>query len=427
MRREALKLAIIAVAIRLVIAPFFMHTWDVTTILISTDQFLKGINPYQYVLQQLEALYDATGLHLPYYGFLYLPHVLLVYTPFYGAYLALFRDAPLVGGHGDIYTGLKLIYPQLYYALLLIKLPVIFADGAVTYLLYRKSVRAAKIYAFSPYVIVITSMWGNFDPLIGLLLLLSSLTFERHRMLSGLLYGFSCMKFYTIVCLGAFLPRLIRQPKEMLRFLAGCVISQVPTLWFLARDPNAFLSALILQATRPINGVNIYYSMAAVRGLEQVQFLTKIITLIFVGAVIAVSIHYARRKVDLNEAITGLMLTYVVFAPVTNEQLLAAIIPVGLLSKNFSHKLTVFPLLYIAFNSTYHYFAIPIFYSSEALRATWEGLNALWGLWVKDYQMQLRYLLGAGLGFSSFWLLTTSLGAPRVTVKLSLPEWRVKR
>jgi hypothetical protein len=219
----------------------------------------------------------------------------------------------------------------------------------------------------------------------------------------------------------------MRQPKEMLRFLAGCIISQAPTLWFLARDPNAFLNALILQAARPINGVNIYYSMAAVRGLEQVQLLTKLIMLVFAGAVIAVSIHYARRKAELDEAITGLMLTYVIFAPVTNEQLLAAIIPIGLLSKNFSHKLTLFPLLYIAFNSTYHYFAIPIFYSSEALRAAWEGFNASWGLWVKDYQLQLRYLLGAGLGFSSFWLLTTSLGAPRVAVKLSLAEWRVKR
>jgi hypothetical protein len=427
MRREALKLAIIATAIRLAIAPFFMHTWDITTILTSTDQFLKGINPYHYVLQQVEALHEATGLHLPYYGFLYLPHVLLVYTPFYAAYLALFGDTPLVGGHGDIYTGLRLIYPQLYYALLLLKLPVILADGAVTYLLYGRSVKAARIYAFSPYVIVITSIWGNFDPLIGLLLLLSSLTFERRKALSGLLYGLSCMKFYTIVCLGAFLPRLMRQPKEMLRFLAGCIISQAPTLWFLARDPNAFLNALVLQAARPINGVNIYYSMAAVRGLEQVQLLTKLIMLIFAGAVIAVSIHYARRKAELNEAITGLMLTYVIFAPVTNEQLLAAIIPIGLLSKNFSHKLALFPLLYIAFNSTYHYFAIPIFYSSGALRAAWEGFNALWGLWVKDYQLQLRYLLGAGLGFSSFWLLTTSLGAPRVAVKLSLEGWRVKR
>ncbi|MEM2498342.1 MAG: hypothetical protein QXR81_08205, partial [Candidatus Nezhaarchaeales archaeon] len=165
MRGEAVRLTLIAVAIRLVVAPFFMHTWDVTTIITSSDQFLKGLSPYAYALRQMEALHEATGLRLPYYGFLYLPTVLPFFAPFYSVYLSLFKDAPLVGGHGDIYTGLRLTYPQLYYGLTLIKLPVILADGAITYLLYSRSVKAAKIYAFSPYSIVITSIWGNFDPL----------------------------------------------------------------------------------------------------------------------------------------------------------------------------------------------------------------------------------------------------------------------
>lgn len=422
MKDNALKLTLAAVAIRLAVAPFFMHTWDVTTIITSSDQFLKGISPYSYVLQQTEALYESTGLHLPYYGFLYLPTVLIVFAPFYWAYLTLFGSTPLVGGHGDIYTGLKLVYPQLYYGLLLIKLPVILADGAVTYLLYPRNPGAAKIYAFSPYLIIITSVWGNFDSLIGLFLLLSYLVFERSKTLSGFFYGVSMMKFYTIVCMGAFLPKLIRQPRELVKFLVGAAASQVPTLYYLVREPKTFLDAVVFQAVRPVNGVNLYYSMVAVRGLEYMLFLTRLVLVVFAAAITIVSIIYAKRGVALNEAITGLMLTYVVFAPVTNEQLLAAIVPIGLLSRNFSHKLTVFPLLYIAFNSTYHYFAIPIFFSNATLREAWESFNALWGLWVKDYQLQLRYLFGLGLGFSSFWLLTSNLTFQRIAFKIQIPS-----
>jgi hypothetical protein len=160
--------------------------------------------------------------------------------------------------------------------------------------------------------------------------------------------------------------------------------------------------------------------MVAVRGLEQVLLLTRIISAIFVIAVILVSVSYARKRIELNEAITGLMLTYVVFAPVTNEQLLAALVPIGLISRNFSHKLTIFPLLYIAFNSTYHYFAIPIFFSSKELRTVWESFNALWGLMVKDYQLQLRYLFGVGLGLSAFWLLSDTKHIPKIVLKLGV-------
>jgi hypothetical protein len=416
------RLALLGAAIRIALAPFFMHTWDIATILTATDQFLKGISPYQYVVQQARSLYETTGLPLPYYGFAYLPVVLYIYAPFYALYQLLpgGSTTPLVGGHSNIQTGLTLVYPQLYAALFSVKLPVIIADTATIYLLHSRSPKAAKIYALSPYVMVVTSIWGNFDPLVGHLLLLSYLTFKDNKFVSGLLFGLSTMKFYTMVCLGAFLPRLINQPKQLMRFLTGFAIAHLPTLYYLVTDTENLLHIVAFQGTRPINGVNIYYSMVAVRGLEQVLSLTRIISAIFVIAVILVSVSYARNRVELNEAITGLMLTYVVFAPVTNEQLLAALVPIGLISRNFSHKLTIFPLLYIAFNSTYHYFAIPIFFSSQELRTVWESFNALWGLMVKDYQLQLRYLFGVGLGLSAFWLLSDTKHIPKTVLRLGV-------
>ncbi|MEM2634936.1 MAG: hypothetical protein QW372_05670, partial [Nitrososphaerales archaeon] len=178
------KLLIIGIGIRVALAPFFMHTWDIATILTSSDQFLKGLNPYRYVMDQANQLLEVTGLPIPYYGFAYLPTTLLLFSPFYALYLLLhMSEAPVVGGHGDIYTGLHMIYPDIFIALMAIKLPIIIADVIAIYLLSKVNMKAAWIYALNPYMIVITALWGNFDPLIGLMLFVSYLAFNKNNLL----------------------------------------------------------------------------------------------------------------------------------------------------------------------------------------------------------------------------------------------------
>jgi len=402
-----LKYLIIGIGIRLAIAPFLMHLWDVTTLFTATDQFLNGLNPYTYVAERSAALQDTTGLPLPYYGYAYLPTPLFIYSPFYWLY-TLFSDIPIVGGHGDIYTGLNLSYPAIYSALLAIKLPIIIADGVVIYLLAGRNMRAAKIYAFSPYVIFITAGWGQFDPLVGLALLASYLSFAKNKFLSGILYGISLMKIYTIVAFGAYLAHMYKEPKQLLIFLAGVAVPLLPILYFLYGDASSFLDVVVFQASRPTTGVNIFYSLINVRSLASITLLTTITSIVFIGAIVGVTYFLGRKKEDLPEFLTALMLTYIIFAPVTNEQLLAALIPIGLISRNFSHKLVIFPLAYIAFNSTYHYFAIPIFFSDVGLRAIWDTVNISWGAFVSTFQIQLRYLFGVGLGLSAFWLLRST-------------------
>jgi hypothetical protein len=39
---------------------------------------------------------------------------------------------------------------------------------------------------------------------------------------------------------------------------------------------------------------------------------------------------------------------------------------------------------------------------------------------VKDYQLQLRYLFGVGLGLSAFWLLSDTKHIPRTVLKLGV-------
>jgi hypothetical protein len=415
------SLVALGVALRLALAPFFMHTWDMATILTSVDQFLRGLNPYDYVMKVADELYRTTGIPIPYYGYAYLATPLFIYAPFYLLYQLLAGPGePLIGGHGDIYTGLHLAYPQLFLALLLIKLPVIAGDGLIIGLLARRSYSAAKAYAFSPYAVFITSIWGNFDPLVGLLLLASCLAFERHRTLSGFLYGLSAMKFYTLAAAGAFIMRLYREPRQLAAFSLGFSASMMPSLYFLLLNPSSFLYVLLFQGTRPVQGVNIFSSLVDVRGLSPLLQLTRLISLIFLGALLLVTYLLAKRGVGLFESVTALMLTYVIFAPVTNEQLLASLLPLGLLCRNFRNGLTLFPLLYAGFNSSYQYFAIPLFFSSTSLRAAWDAVNLWWGGWIGLPAPQLRYLFGVGLGLSCLSLLKGTFTGERIRLTLAL-------
>jgi len=116
-----------------------------------------------------------------------------------------------------------------------------------------------------------------------------------------------------------------------------------------------------------------------------------------------------------------MMLVYLIFAPVTNEQLLAAVVPLGLLSRNFSHKVAVFPLAYIAFNSAYFYFATPILFASASLRSVYYGLTTWWGTAVGAYVIQARYASGAAMGVACLLLARSTFEGP-LRLKLTFPQ-----
>jgi hypothetical protein len=412
----------VALAIRMALAPFFMHAWDMTTTMLSTEQFLTGVNPYAYVVTQSRLLIQTTGLPVPYYGFAYSATTLLIYAPFYAIYHALgFTASPLTGWQGQPGEVIGLVYPDAFYFLFLIKVPIIVGDAVATYLLYQRSSKAGWAYALSPYGILITSLWGNFDPLVGALLLIAYLAFDRHKGTSGFALGLSMMKIYTVAAAPAFLMKMWNRPRELGSFLLGAAVANIPSIYYMAVDPSSFLYALEFQASRPTNGVNIFYALIEVRSIFIELDLAMVISLLFVVALVIAVVLAWRSRLELGESIMLMLLVYLVFAPVVNEQLLAAILPLGLLTRNFSHKLTVFPLLYVAFNATYFYFAVPLFFQTSGLRALYYGLNNLWGGITGSYIIQARYTIGAALGVSSLLLARSTFEGP-LKLKLTLPQ-----
>lgn len=412
MDRES-KYVLLGTAIRLVLAPFFMHAWDITTVVESSQQFLQGINPYAYVAARSASIAELTGLQLYYYGFAYLPSVLLMYSPFLWFYQLLSPISnPIMGGHG---SSLVLVIPQAYELLLALKLPVILADAATIYLLSKANLKAGLFYALNPYTIFITSIWGNFDPVIGFLLLASCLSFERSKGLSGLLYSLSLMKMYSIAAFPAFLCKLRHQPKQALMFFSGMALGLLPAAYFFCIDPSSFLSVILFQGSRPTVGVNIYSLSSFVQGVLAQSVIAKIALLGLGASLVIVSYYLLHHEIGLTQGVVALMLTYLVFAPVVNEQYLAAVIPVALLLPEFNRKLFWLPLLFIAFNSTYMYFAIPLFRSASWTWDIWLSLSNTWGQLLGPLHPQVRCILGVAMGVITLKNITDICG--RVGVK----------
>lgn len=397
--RSWLKYVLIGLGIRLILAPFFMHAWDIGTILEASQQFINGEDVYRYVAESTHMLRRSTGLPFYYHGFTYLPQTLFIFAPFYRLYTLTFPFENAL----DLRAVEPVIsYPQIYVFLLLIKIPVILADVAVIYLLSKRAPKIGLFYALNPYVLFITAMWGNLDPLIGLFLLASYLCFSERRVLSGFLYGLSLIKIYPVVLLPLFMARSLSGWREFMKFLLGLSVASFPVIYYLFVAPKSFLDAMLFQGVRPVNGMNMYYVVSSVQGIFFQTAVTRVATLIFAIALLSLTYVVLRKRLPMLNSVVMLMLAWMIFAPVTNEQYLASLIPLALLSQRFDRKLWIFPLLFTAFHATYMYFAIPIFWSDVALRTLYATIHGAWVEAVGPYSGYIRYSISLFFAFSAF-------------------------
>jgi hypothetical protein len=395
--RYWLKLVVIGLGIRLVLAPFFMHTWDIGTIYESSQQFLAGQDVYAYVSHMSALLREGTNMPFYYYGFAYLPQTLLIYAPFYSLYKLIFPRNCVMD-----FRAVEFTYPQLYVFLFLIKLPIILGDTLIIYLLSRRNQKAALFYTLNPYVLFISVLWGNFDPLVGLFILISYLYFEDKKELSGFFYGLSLIKMYPAVLFPLLIVKSFSSLRNLAKFLLGFLVASLPVLWYLLYSPQSFLDVMIFQGARPVNGVNIYNVVLSVQGIFFQTAVTRIASVILLAAIVSVTFVALKKRLPLLNSMIALMLTYMVFAPVTNEQFLAAVIPLGLLSARFDRKLWIFPLLFPALHATYIYFAIPLFWTSLELRILYETTHTAWVEAIGPYAGYIRYLISLCFAFLSF-------------------------
>ena len=102
---ERSRIVLLAAAIRLAIAPFFMHAGDVGTIYESSIMVLKGANLFDFVYAKTIQMQTTTGLPVFFEGYAYHPLLIYFFAPFYWIFT-------LIAGQGPVMIdGIILCFP----------------------------------------------------------------------------------------------------------------------------------------------------------------------------------------------------------------------------------------------------------------------------------------------------------------------------
>ncbi len=402
---ERSRVVALAAAVRLTIAPFFMHAGDVGTIYESSIMVLKGANIYDFVYAKTLQMQNATGLPVFFEGYAYHPLLIYFFAPFYWIFTLIAGPNPvMIDGH---YPSLPiLIYPWAPLLLLMLKIPIILADVSVVYLLAGIDVKKAKVYAFCPYVIFISVVWGMFDALVAVFLLASYLTSRRSNVLSGILYGLSLLKLYTVVLLPLYVVRLLKRPRALVEFLGGFALTLLPIVYFLIVSPSSIWNVLVtFQGARLMGGVNLYNFIWVVQDLVfdlQVSMIPNILLLVALLVLIA----KFGRNAPLLEAILTIMLAYFLFGKVINEQFLVSIFPLILLCRECDHRLWIAPFVFVFLRSPFYYFALPILWTSPIFYSYYLQADLVWRqLQAAGYLQMPMYAIGVAFSLVVLWNL----------------------
>jgi hypothetical protein len=365
---KAIKIALSALGARLLLAPFFAHVWDVNTLQTSLEGVLQGVNPYSFMASQTAALTAQSGIPVSFQGYDYLPHALLIFLPFYQLYLYLGGNlAPILNVYDfSTHVSSASFNLDVNLFLLFLKLPIILADGIVVYLLATRNLGVGRFYAYSPYVILVSAVWGNFDGFVALFLLLAILFVSKHPRYAGLFYGLSLMKLYTILLLPAFCVELWREARftSLRNFLVGAVISQLPTVYWLLLDPKSMLADIIsFNGARISGGVTPLNVLWTIPSLAFTQGAIDLAFVIFAVAYIFFLITALRSRLDLVDSSILVLATFLMFGTVVNEQYLVAALPLmALRYQKPALALSAIAFVFAMFNATPVYFAMPLLF-----------------------------------------------------------------
>ena len=401
-----IKLVLAALAVRLAIAPFFMHSGDFATIYESSRIALSGGNVYDLVYQQTLLMQRATDLPVFFEGYAYHPLLIYFFVPFYWIFTLIAGPSPvIIGGHAPNLP--VLIYPWALLVILTLKIPIIIADVAVVYVLSRLDYGKAAIYAFCPYVIFISAVWGMFDAIVAIFLLLSYLTYEKQSyFLAGLTYGVSLVKLYTAVLTPLYVYRLWGKWKELGEFSLGLFITLIPVVYYFAISPAAFWNVVVVfQGLRVMGGVNLYNFIWNVPDVTFDIQLSIVATLLTIVGVAYVILKYG-RKLPLLEALLAVMLVSFLFGKIMNEQFLVSIFPLLLLCKKCDYRMWVAPFAFIFMRSPFYYFAIPILWASPYFYDAYLQADLVWmQLQTAGYLMLPIYATGIAFSLLILWNL----------------------
>jgi hypothetical protein len=420
---ERLKIILLAAAVRLALAPFFMHAADLGTLYESSAMVLRGQNVYDYVYGRTLQLQGATGLPVFFEGYAYHPLLVYFFVPFYWFFTLIAGSNPVMISTPNASVP-TLIYPWILLLILMLKVPIILADLVVVFLLARFDLGKARIYAFCPYVIFVSAISGMTDGLVAAFLLASYLTWKRNSFLSGILYGLSVLKIYTIILLPLYLVRLAGKPRVLAKFLVGFALTILPVGYYFIMSPDSIWNVLVnFQATRVMGGVNLYNFIWIISDLHFDIWISTIPNILLLAAVLVLVLTFGRKAPFLQSTL-AIMLSFFLFGKVINEQFLVSIFLLILLCRECDGRLWVLPFAFSFLRTppfAFYYFAIPIFSANSTLYSYYLQVDVAWKEFAATGCLQIvMYALGVAFSLAILSNLLRILKGDSVSVG---PKW----
>jgi hypothetical protein len=362
---ERLKLVIVTIILRILFAPFFVHIWDVNTLQVSLYEFVHGKNPYEKLYANSMTLQNITKLPIFYEGYAYLPHIILIFAPFYLLYLLLGCDPQPIKNVYDPTHPLKVFFSHdIYLFLFILKLPLIVIDVLIVLKLYERSKYAALIYAVSPYTIFITSIWGMFDNIVAYFLLVALICLENEKWLrAGIAYSVALSKFYAIYAAPIIINYIFRRSglKACLRFLTGVILMQIPTLVFFVWNPKAFLYVITFHGTRFGGGVTPLNVLWIIEDVKFNVAISRAVTLLSIALWVGITIHLALVNMPLEKGVLLTIMVPLFLGKIVNEQYLLSVYPLLLLlTPNRAEELGRYLIIFVLLNASPGYFMLPL-------------------------------------------------------------------
>jgi hypothetical protein len=310
-RNSSLTYALVfGLAIRLVLAPFLGHPYDLRIFMAVGWAVANGMTPYgQYVLQDI-----FTGiLHPHLYGLFYG----IGYPPTWGL---------IAGGSYWLYD---ITSPQNIEAYsLALKIPIIIGDLVTAFVLYRilrthtseeTASKVLRFYLLCPFMIIVGAAWGMFDVLVFLFSIISThLLYKRSNISALSLALASSLKPYAIILAPLYSIFIYRKTKSLgtggkyllLTLVALGVLTVLPMLVFGWSFSNLYYAMVSqFQPTDFYYGEGVQYTYGAASPFNIYNVLKLlsaeirppgILNYVWIPACLAVYLYAYRRETETD-------------------------------------------------------------------------------------------------------------------------------
>ncbi|MCD6482786.1 MAG: hypothetical protein J7K83_00760 [Candidatus Aenigmarchaeota archaeon] len=368
-KRKIPLISITLLAISLVLSPFFMHVWDMNILTQTLKLIDNGINPFSYYYEKTRAIQESTNLPVFVEGYTYPVLLAHIFYPFYKLYVHFYGIA------SPITTSIQVLHlldvkfvDSVFMYNLIIKLPLILLLFVTSYFMEKYGKKKYLLIISLLYAMLITSVLGMSEIIVGLSLLFFVYFFEQKRYIeSGIFYAFSLVKPYTIILLPYIAYKLMKTNRKLLNlamFLIPVFIIHIPTLLYFLKDPTAFIySTYMLQKERIMGGITFANSIWTVEDFWFDYSVSKIYSLFFIASYLVVLVFTMRSKLRFYEAILLLMVVFLFSSKVVNEQYFLAVLPLFyLIDDKYLNRLLTLLIIFIFIRINPVYFSAPLLY-----------------------------------------------------------------